>query len=35
LSEDHRRTVERGYDRVDEQYLATKNLEDAHGGPSA
>lgn len=26
--EDHRRTVERGYDHVAEQYLATKNPED-------
>ncbi len=26
--EEHRRTVERGYDRVAEQYLATKNPED-------
>jgi 2-polyprenyl-3-methyl-5-hydroxy-6-metoxy-1,4-benzoquinol methylase len=28
LSEAHRRTVESGYDRMAEQYLATKNLED-------
>jgi ubiquinone/menaquinone biosynthesis C-methylase UbiE len=28
MSEEHRRTVERGYDRVAEQYLATKNPED-------
>jgi hypothetical protein len=37
LSEDHRRTVEQGYDRMAEQYLATKNLEDplAREGPSA
>jgi SAM-dependent methyltransferase len=28
VSETHRRTVESGYDRMAEQYLATKNLED-------